>query len=76
MIDQTAIDRLETYQREGRLIRNAWVGTDAQGRETACLLAALVPEWRGRDHKRLDAPDVAVLLWPASRAVLDCVPEE
>jgi len=43
MIDQTSIDRLETYQREGRLIRNAWIGTDEQGRETACLLAALVP---------------------------------
>jgi len=44
MIDQQAIDRLETYLHEGRLIRNAWTGTDEQGRETACLLAALVPE--------------------------------
>jgi len=49
VIDQTAIDRLETYQREGRLIRNAWTGTDAQGRETACLLAALVPECGPRE---------------------------
>jgi len=48
MIDQTAIDRLETYRREGRLIRDAWTGTDAQGRETACLLAALVPECGAR----------------------------
>jgi len=44
MIDQTSIDRLETYQREGRLIRNAWTGTDEQCRATACLLAALVPD--------------------------------
>ena len=29
---------------EGRLIRGAWTGTDARGRETACLLAALAPE--------------------------------
>ena len=44
MIDSTAIERLETYHREGRLIRHAWTGTDDQGREAACLLAALVPE--------------------------------
>jgi len=44
MIDQQAIDRLEIYHQQGRLIRHAWTGTDAQGRETACLLAALVPE--------------------------------
>ena len=29
---------------EGRLIRRAWAGTDDQGRETACLLAAISPE--------------------------------
>lgn len=29
---------------EGRLIRKSWTGTDDQGRETACLLAALSPE--------------------------------
>jgi len=44
MIDQQAIDRLEIYHQQGRLIRRAWTSTDAQGRETACLLAALVPE--------------------------------
>lgn len=27
----------------GTLIRRSWTGTDAQGRETACMLAALVP---------------------------------
>ncbi len=35
---------LDTYINEGRLIRKQWTGTDAQGRETACLLAALSPE--------------------------------
>jgi hypothetical protein len=35
---------LDIYITEGRLIRGAWTGTDAQGRETACLLAALYPE--------------------------------
>ena len=34
------LDRLEA----GTLIRNAWTGTDAEGRATACLLAALAPE--------------------------------
>ena len=34
------LDRLD----DGTLIRNAWTGTDAEGRATACLLAALAPE--------------------------------
>jgi hypothetical protein len=38
------IERLNTMVDEGRIIRNDWVGTDEQGRETACLLAALSPE--------------------------------
>ena len=38
------IERLNAYINEGRVIRNQWTGTDAQGRETACLLAALSPE--------------------------------
>ena len=33
------LDRLD----DGTLVRNVWTGTDAQGRATACLLAALVP---------------------------------
>ena len=36
-------DRFDRMLAENRIIRNAWVGTDAQGRETACALAALVP---------------------------------
>jgi hypothetical protein len=38
------IERLNTMVDEGRVIRNAWTGLDEQGRETACLLAALSPE--------------------------------
>jgi hypothetical protein len=38
------LNRLDAYIAEGRLIRNKWVGTDAEGRATACLLAALAPE--------------------------------
>lgn len=37
-------ERLSQFISEGRLIRGKWVGADAQGRETACLLAALSPE--------------------------------
>lgn len=35
---------LQEYIDSGRLIRNQWTGTDAQGRTTACLLAALSPD--------------------------------
>lgn len=38
------VERLNTMLREGRIIRNDWVSSDEQGRETACLLAALSPE--------------------------------
>jgi hypothetical protein len=41
MLDTT---RLDQFIAEGRLIRKDWTGTDAEGRETACLLAALSPE--------------------------------
>lgn len=41
MIDTT---RLDTMISDGRLIRCAWTGHDAEGRETACLLAALSPD--------------------------------
>lgn len=39
-----AVNRLDKYVAEGRLIRNAWTGTDSRGRKTACLLAALSPK--------------------------------
>jgi hypothetical protein len=42
-VHSKAISRLSKFIAEGRIIRKAWVGTDAQGRETACWLAALSP---------------------------------
>jgi hypothetical protein len=41
MVDTT---KLNQFIAEGRLIRNDWTGIDDQGRETACLLAAVSPE--------------------------------
>jgi hypothetical protein len=41
---ESRVERLHTLINENRVIRNDWVGTDEQGRETACLLAALSPE--------------------------------
>lgn len=38
------IYRLDTMIAEGRLIRYRWLGVTSDGRETACLLAALYPE--------------------------------
>ena len=38
------VERLNTFIEEGRIVRHAWLGTDKEGRETACLLAALAPE--------------------------------
>lgn len=36
--------KLNQYIAEDRLIRRAWTGSDKQGRQTACLLAAMSPE--------------------------------
>ena len=53
MNTQQRIERLNTFISEGRLIRNEWTGEDGQGRETACLLAAISPEvaesWAEKD---------------------------
>jgi hypothetical protein len=40
---ETPAARLRRHIAEGTLIRHKWTGTDARGRETACLLAALAP---------------------------------
>jgi len=37
-----SLETLKQYIEEDRLIRNNWFGTDEQGRQTACLYAALV----------------------------------
>jgi hypothetical protein len=39
----TPYERLNYHINAGTLIRRAWTGSDAQGRKTACLLAAMVP---------------------------------
>ena len=41
---ESRIQRLNEMMSEGRIIRNDWVSSDEQGREVACLLAALSPE--------------------------------
>lgn len=41
---ESRIQRLNEMVGDGLIIRNDWVGADEQGRETACLLAALSPE--------------------------------
>ena len=38
------VERLNVMVDEDRIIRYEWTGTDAHGREAACLLAALAPE--------------------------------
>ena len=41
---QERCDRLDAMIAEGRVLRGAWVRRDNDGRERACLLAALSPE--------------------------------
>ena len=43
-MEKERIERLQTFVAEGRIMRDYWTGIDNQGRETACLLAALAPE--------------------------------
>jgi len=61
--EQTMLDleRFDTFMREGRIIRSAWTGTDAKGRETACLLAAL-----SADVAKKESPEAcpASDMWP------------
>jgi hypothetical protein len=52
------IERLRQYVAEGRIIRKAWWGKDEQGRETACLLAALSPEVAAEQQSRACPADV------------------
>ncbi len=41
---EARIERLNTFITEGRVLRGKWRTTEADGRELACLLAALSPE--------------------------------
>ncbi len=63
-ITTEAVERLNTFIVEGRLIRKAWTGTDAKGRETACLLAALAPQC-GEDERASVCPADIMPEWLA-----------
>ena len=41
---ESRVERLNSMIRENRITRHNWLTVDEQGRETACLLAALSPE--------------------------------
>jgi hypothetical protein len=41
---ESRVERLQELINEDRIVRGYWTGVDEQGRETACLLAALSPE--------------------------------
>jgi hypothetical protein len=62
------IDRAIEYLRDGRLLRSAWTDTDDQGRETACLLAAIVPEC-GTQQTSEACPACLMPQWMASLTV-------
>lgn len=57
------INRLETFHKEGRLIRFEWT-SENEGRECACLLAAFSPEV-GREEYARACPEAAMPLWLA-----------
>ena len=72
------LDRFNQFVSEGRIIRNAWNGADAQGRETACLLAAfaegvddsskcpaeIMPAWLAELTPAID-DNGSLAAWPA-----------
>lgn len=50
------LDRLNTMISENRITRRQWYGRDEEGRQTACLLAALSPEaGRAEDYESCPA---------------------
>jgi hypothetical protein len=53
------VERLNTMIREDRITRNVWSKVDEQGREVACLLAALSPE--AGDARLADACPASVM---------------
>lgn len=60
----TSLEKLNQYIEEGRLIRKKWVSSDAQGRETACILAALSPEVADKGYADACPADI-MPLWLA-----------
>ena len=61
---ESRIQRLNEMMEEGRLIRDDWSGTDSNGREVACLLAALSPE-AGEDENPGACPAEVMPAWLA-----------
>ena len=61
---ESRIQRLNEMMSEGRIIRNDWVSSDAQGREVACLLTALSPE-AGEDENPDACPAEVMPAWLA-----------
>ena len=61
------VELLNKHIAEGTLIRNQWTGTDAQGRATACLLAALAPEC-GADQSAASCPAEVMPSWLGATA--------
>ena len=59
-----SVETLKEFIKDGRLIRGKWTGEDAQGRETACLLAALSPEVR-KNHNPESCPADLMPAWLA-----------
>ena len=57
-------DPISARLNDGTLIRRSWTGTDAQGRATACLLAALAPEC-GAAESAAACPAEAMPAWLA-----------
>ncbi len=49
LLDLSPQDRLLELYKQDRIIQGKWVGIDREGRETACLYAALVPGARSTD---------------------------
>jgi hypothetical protein len=62
-------DRLNAFVADGRLIRGKWTGKDDEGRETACLLAALYPPC-GEAKAESACPAALMPSWLASLTVL------
>lgn len=55
------LKRFDKFYNEGRITRKTWTGKDSQGRETACLLAAVFPEV-AKEHSVSACP--ADAMWP------------
>ncbi len=58
------LNNLDSLIADGRIIRGSWTGTDAHGRATACLLAALSPE-AGQEKSPNACPASVMPAWLA-----------